>query len=243
MGGQIQFSFDIPWCACGKPMALDCNGEFFEKDAKQYFIGISNRLSSYIHQLYLMEKSDYNIGHKINNYEMLGDDGIKKYRTEIVMRNNNDYKIFLYYSDVKYVNTDMRVIYNPTDKVLLEEDIKVFEKSFEKYMEYSETKDSDLYDEAKELFNGVIDKYIVKLYHLVIQTKDDRLYFYIVSNIYFNDDMMLMDANNSSYEFKFDDNNYTKKTPKLSLNFIGIINNIIITKNNEELVNKELNIN
>ena len=240
---QVNFSFDIPWCACGKPMLLNCNEKFFEEDAEQYFVGISNKLSSYIHQLYLMERSSYNINYKIEQNEFLHNDGKRDYRTDIdINNNNNNYKISVFYSDVKYVKTEMMVVYNPINMVLLEEDIGIFNKSWNKYMEYSENKNDDLFDEAKKLFNSSIDKYMIKLYNLVIQPRDEELYMYIVSNIYFNDDIMLMDVKNNSYEFKFSDNSYIKGEMKMSLNFMGIISSIIITKNNEELINKELNI-
>lgn len=235
----INFSFDIPWCACRKPMALDCDGEFFEKDAKQYFVGLSNRLSSYIHQLYLMENSDYKIGYKINHYR---DDISNTIKTEIIMK-NIDYRVDLYHNNEKYVKVDVEAVYNPSNMALLAEDIKIFEESLKKYLEYSDKKDGNLYDEAIKLFNIGASKYMDIMYHLIVKPVEENSYMDIVSNIHFNDTKMLMDANNKNYEFNFGDNNYIEKKTNLNVNYVSNIERIVITKNNEELIDNEFIIN
>lgn len=237
--GEIEFNFDISWCQCGKPMALNCKEKFFEKDAKQYFVGISNQMSSYIHQLYLMEKSGHKIRYQINHYR---DDISNTIKTEIIMK-NNDYRVDLYHNNEKYVKVDVEAVYNPSNMVLLAEDIKIFEESLKKYLEYSDKKDCNLYDEAIKLFNIGASKYMDIMYHLIVKPVEENSYMDIVSNIHFNDTKMLMDANNKNYEFNFGDNNYIEKKTNLNVNYVSNIERIVITKNNEELIDNEFIIN
>ena len=241
MMGKKKFTFYISWCQCGKPMALNCKEKFFEKDAEQYFVGITNQMSSYLHQLYLMKNSDNNIRYNLNHYR---DDISKTIKTEIIMK-NTDYIVELYHNNEKYVKVDVEAVYNPSNMVLLAEDIKIFEESLNKYLEYehSDKKDCNLYDEAIKLFNIGASKYMDIMYHLIVKPVEENSYMDIVSNIHFNDKKMLMDANNKNYEFNFGDNNYIEKKTNLNVNYVSNIERIVITKNNEELIDNEFIIN